>query len=121
MVRINIPITLTKVSTIDKDLREIIKPSNINFSESPIGDPSNKKYACLDKKGGYAVMVSKNLKRVSPVYGYNFILAITSYSNEQNEKIANDFQDETGVELKKAPKSLEKIMNKISKVWARIS
>ena len=119
MVKLNIPITLTRVSEIDRDLGEVVKSSNIAFSELPLGDPLNKKYAYLDKKDKCMVMVSKNLEGVNPDYKYNFILTITSYSNEQNEKIANNFQDETKIELKKAPKSLEEMMNMMGAMWAR--
>ncbi len=81
------------------DFGEVIKSSNLSFVKSPIGSPLNEKYACL-KEDDYIVVASKNLKGVNLKYGFNLILTVTSYSNEQNEKIANDFQDETGIELK---------------------
>ena len=112
MVALNIPITLIKVSEMHRDLGEVIKSSNLSFIKSPVGSPLNGKYACL-KEDKYIVVASKNLKGVNLDYGYNFILTVTSYSNEQNEKIANDFQDETGIGLKKAPKFLEERMNNI--------
>ena len=117
MVNFNIPITLTKVSKIDRNLGETVKSSNINFFELSLGDPLNKKYTYLDKKDKYMIMVSKNQEGVNPDYGYNLILTITSYSNKQNEDIANNFQDETEIELKKAPESLEKMMNKMGEIW----
>ena len=99
MVSLNIPITLIKVSKMHMDFGEVIKSSNLSFVKSPIGSPLNEKYACL-KEDDYIVVASKNLKGVNLKYGFNLILTVTSYSNEQNEKIANDFQDETGIELK---------------------
>lgn len=120
MVNYNIPITLTRVSKIDRDLGGVVKSSNIAFSELPAGNPLNKKYVYLNEKDKYAIMVSKNQEGVNPDHGYNFILTITSYSNEQNEKIANNFQDETGIELKKAPKNLEERMNLMGKIWIKV-
>ncbi len=120
MVNYNIPITLVRVSEIDRDLEKVIKSSNIAFSEFLVGNPLNKKYVYLDEKDKCTLMVSKNLEEVNPDYGYNFIITIVSYSNEQNEKIANDFQDKTGIELKKAPKDLEETMNEMNEMWAEI-
>ena len=103
--------TLTRVSKVDEDLEEITNSSGIDFSEFPVGDPLNKKYVFLNKEDSYAIIVSKNLEGVHPKYGYNLILTITSYSSEQNEKVARKFGKKTGVKLREAPKILEGLMN----------
>ena len=112
MVDTTEPRILSRVESVDEELGEITKRSGYEFIRIPIGDILNEKYAHLDPDRKYAIMVSSNLVDDNS-RDYNFILTITSRSNDVNKQVLDNFSKKTGVDLRMSLSDLAKVLNGI--------
>lgn len=77
------------------------------------------KYAFLgENPDSYLLMVSQQKERRLSPLGYNVILSVTSRSSDRNREIADQFEEETGMDLSlRVPESLQSQMDLISRLF----
>lgn len=106
----NTPQTLVKVGRFDDSLEDAVKSFEEQLEPVPIGLGNTIKYAIFkEAEEPYLLMVSQQKERLLTPPGYNVILTVTSYSDNRNEQVAEQFEKETNMNLNiEAPEWLKK-------------
>lgn len=109
-MRENIPLTLTRVGIAEDELGFVVGNYSEELTRINVGAEDVKKYGLYSENPEYLLIVSRQADGLLTHPGYNVILTVTSESIETNTHVAHKFEQNTGIALKEAPKSLEGIM-----------
>lgn len=109
-MRENIPLTLTRVGIFGDDLGFVVGNYSEELNRINVGEEDVKKYGLYSDNPEYLLIVSRQADGLLTNPEYNVILTVTSESIETNEEVASKFEQDTGIILREAPKSLEGIM-----------
>ena len=102
--------TLTRAGKFDNQLEEAVKGFTEPLTKVQVGLGNTVKYAMFKQDAEpYLLMVSQQIDRLVNSFGYNTILTLTSYSDERNKQVAEQFEKETGINLNvKIPEQLKR-------------
>jgi|SRR3989344_4404814 len=94
------PQTLVRVGRYDNPLEDAVKRFGEPLTNVPVGLGNTVKYSTFkEAQEPYLLMVSQQKDRLVTVAGYNVILIVTSYSDKRNQKVAEQFEKETQMDL----------------------
>ncbi len=102
--------TLTKVGISEDELGSVVRNYSKELTIINVGAKDVKKYGLYSENPEYLLIASRQADGLLTHPGYNVILTVTSESNETNAQIAHEFEQKTGIDLREAPKGLERIM-----------
>ncbi len=94
------PQTLVRLGRFDNPLEEAVKKLSEPLTNVPLGLGNTVKYATFkEATEPYLLIVSQQKDKLLAAPGHNVILTVTSYSDSRNQQVADQFENETGIDL----------------------
>ena len=116
----DMPQTLVRTGVFYDNIEDLIGYCILDFISAPSRLGNSKIYISFNPSGNpYLMIVSQQIDRKLNLYGYNVSLTVTSFSRKRNNELADQFEAETGIELKlRTPRNVIKYFQDVNLVFS---
>jgi len=99
MVAPNITTTLIRLGIFNEDLEERLSKFSNNFYIGSIDHGTIANHILFNQNEVYSLIISQKKIRLYLPGEHNLILSVTSYSDNQNQQIYDEFSEKIGINL----------------------